>query len=73
MSERCAWVTQDADYIAYHDQQWGRPVNDSRELFESGVYFNVIIKGLGGSGPLGVTDMLNDGLFNYRKPLYLRN
>ena len=34
MSERCAWVTQDADYIAYHDQQWGRPVNDSRELFE---------------------------------------
>lgn len=31
---RCSWVTQDADYIAYHDQHWGRPVIDSRELFE---------------------------------------
>jgi DNA-3-methyladenine glycosylase I len=34
MQGRCPWVTQDAEYIAYHDQQWGRPVNDSRELFE---------------------------------------
>jgi len=31
---RCSWVTQDADYIAYHDSHWGRPVTDSRELFE---------------------------------------
>lgn len=31
---RCSWVTQDADYIAYHDTHWGRPVTDSRELFE---------------------------------------
>ena len=49
------------------------PSIDNRELFESGIYLNFVIKGLGGSGPLGVTDMLNDGLFNYRKPLYLRN
>lgn len=34
MQGRCPWVTQDAEYIAYHDTQWGRPVNDSRELFE---------------------------------------
>ncbi len=34
MQGRCPWVTQDAEYIAYHDQQWGRPVNDSLELFE---------------------------------------
>ncbi|MBE8167345.1 MAG: LPS assembly protein LptD [Shewanella sp.] len=44
-----------------------------REQFESGVFLNFEIKGLGGSGSLGVTDMLNDGIFNYRKPLYLRN
>ncbi|WP_025819424.1 LPS assembly protein LptD [Shewanella marina] len=49
------------------------PSIEAREQFDSGFYLNFVIKGLGGSGPLGVTDMLNDGLFNYRKPLYLRN
>lgn len=34
MQSRCPWVTQDPQYIAYHDTQWGRPVTDSRELFE---------------------------------------
>lgn len=34
MQGRCPWVTQDAQYIAYHDSQWGRPVNESLELFE---------------------------------------
>lgn len=34
MQRRCPWVTQDPQYIAYHDTQWGRPVTDSRELFE---------------------------------------
>ncbi|ATL95227.1 DNA-3-methyladenine glycosylase I [Aeromonas sp. CU5] len=33
MELRCAWVTRDAEYIAYHDQQWGRPVYDPLELF----------------------------------------
>ena len=74
--ESCCYALR----LSYHyriktnyDDNIGSSAIDSRELFESGVYFNVIIKGLGGSGPLGVTDMLNDGLFNYRKPLYLRN
>ncbi|MGI2122473.1 LPS assembly protein LptD [Shewanella baltica] len=56
-----------------YDDNIGSAAIDSREQFESGFYLNLVIKGLGGSGPLGVTDMLNDGLFNYRKPLYLRN
>ncbi|RUO66410.1 DNA-3-methyladenine glycosylase I [Pseudidiomarina planktonica] len=33
-SKRCSWCGTDADYVAYHDQVWGRPVADSRELFE---------------------------------------
>lgn len=32
--ERCPWCGTDPDYVAYHDQVWGRPVSDSRELFE---------------------------------------
>ena len=31
---RCTWCTDDADYIAYHDGEWGRPVHDDRHLFE---------------------------------------
>lgn len=73
--ESCCWALR----LSYHyriktnyDDDYN-PTLDNRELFESGVYLNFVIKGLGGSGPLGVSDMLNDGLFNYRKPLYLKN
>jgi DNA-3-methyladenine glycosylase I len=31
---RCAWSTSAADYIAYHDHEWGFPVDDDRLLFE---------------------------------------
>ncbi|MEM1412975.1 MAG: DNA-3-methyladenine glycosylase I [Pseudomonadota bacterium] len=31
---RCAWVTDDAAYQAYHDDEWGRPVRDEHQLFE---------------------------------------
>jgi DNA-3-methyladenine glycosylase I len=31
---RCFWVTDDPLYIAYHDEQWGVPCRDERELFE---------------------------------------
>jgi DNA-3-methyladenine glycosylase I len=35
MSEpiRC-WPTSDPAYIAYHDEEWGRPVRDERSLYE---------------------------------------
>lgn len=32
---RCAWCLGDPDYIAYHDQEWGRPLYDSHRLFEN--------------------------------------
>lgn len=31
---RCAWVTDDPDYIAYHDEEWGVPLHDDQRLFE---------------------------------------
>jgi len=35
LRRRCRWVSDaDADYIRYHDQEWGRPVHDDRRLFE---------------------------------------
>jgi DNA-3-methyladenine glycosylase I len=32
---RCAWVPRaDPAYVAYHDDEWGRPSRDERHLFE---------------------------------------
>ena len=30
----CVWYTEDPLYIAYHDDEWGRPVYDDQRLFE---------------------------------------
>jgi DNA-3-methyladenine glycosylase I len=31
---RCGWGASTPDYLAYHDEEWGRPVGDDRRLFE---------------------------------------
>ncbi|TQM67756.1 DNA-3-methyladenine glycosylase I [Actinomadura hallensis] len=31
---RCPWGLSTPDYIAYHDDEWGRPVRDDRGLYE---------------------------------------
>jgi DNA-3-methyladenine glycosylase I len=31
---RCAWCTNDPLYLAYHDEEWGVPLHDARQLFE---------------------------------------
>lgn len=35
MNTRCTWAPQDkADYLHYHDSEWGVPVHDDRQHFE---------------------------------------
>ena len=31
---RCWWAASAPEYVAYHDEEWGRPVRDDRALFE---------------------------------------
>ncbi len=31
---RCAWATSAPDYVAYHDDEWGRPTHDDTALYE---------------------------------------
>ncbi|OMD43636.1 DNA-3-methyladenine glycosylase I [Paenibacillus odorifer] len=31
---RCAWVNDDPLYIAYHDEEWGKPLYGDHKLFE---------------------------------------
>lgn len=33
-STRCPWCGTDPLYVAYHDNEWGRPERDPRRLFE---------------------------------------
>ena len=32
--QRCFWCGDDAQYIEYHDSQWGRPVTNDNQLYE---------------------------------------
>lgn len=34
IKKRCFWCTEDTDYIAYHDKEWGIPCYNSKKLFE---------------------------------------
>lgn len=33
-TSRCPWCGNDPLYMAYHDQEWGRPCHDEQHLFE---------------------------------------
>lgn len=32
--QRCSWCLKDPLYIAYHDEEWGKPLYDNQTLFE---------------------------------------
>lgn len=34
MQNRCGWSNSDPLYVAYHDEEWGVPCHDDRQLFE---------------------------------------
>jgi DNA-3-methyladenine glycosylase I len=34
MKTRCSWCTSDPLYVQYHDEEWGVPLHDDRDLFE---------------------------------------
>ncbi|MBY5993017.1 LPS assembly protein LptD [Ferrimonas balearica] len=73
--ESCCWAIR----LAYHRHlNTNYEDNDfttisPRDDFDSGVMLKFVLKGLGSTGPLGLQDMLDEGLFNYRRPYYLRN
>ncbi len=31
---RCSWCGEDEEYIAYHDNEWGKPLHDDKKLYE---------------------------------------
>ena len=74
--ESCCWALR-LSYSRYLKTNYelspaAQQLNNQEE-FDSGISLSFQIKGLGSTGRLGVSDMLNDGLFTYRKPYYLNN
>lgn len=41
--------------------------------FDSGISLQLVIKGFGGDGGLDISDMLQQGIFGYRRPYFLSN
>ncbi len=73
--ESCCWAVR----VAYHrnintnldDQDF---INQDRDEFDSGFMIQFVLKGLGGNQrPLGVDDMLESGIFGYKRPYFLSN
>lgn len=73
--ESCCWAVR----VAYHrsintnlDEQ--EFIEENRDEFDSGVMVQFVLKGLGGNQkPLGVNDMLESGIFGYKRPYFLSN
>ena len=35
MTKRCGWVKMNNPlYVAYHDEEWGKPLHNDQKLFE---------------------------------------
>ncbi|TRX54032.1 LPS assembly protein LptD [Thalassomonas sp. M1454] len=73
--ESCCWAVR----VAYHrsintnlDEQ--DFIEENRDEFDSGIMVQFVLKGLGGNQrPLGVNDMLESGIFGYKRPYFLSN
>src|SRR4030088_2206303 len=50
--QRCSWVGTDPVMVAYHDAEWGAPVDDDQKLFQfrvldamqAGLNFRIILQ-----------------------------
>lgn len=73
--ESCCWAVRLQAYRQLNSNfeltNFSGTVN--QEEFDSGIAFSFQIKGLGSTARLDAKEMLEDGLFSYRRPYYLKN
>ena len=71
--ESCCWSVRFQAYRQLQAQYVEGSDNITTEEFETGFSFSFQIKGLGANKSINASDMLNSGLFSYRRPYYLKN
>lgn len=73
--ESCCWAVR----FTYHrdintDLETNDFTNENRDEFDSGFMLQFVLKGLGGNQtPISIDDMLESGLFGYKRPYFLSN
>lgn len=65
---RCSWVSNDPEYIKYHDLEWGVPIYDDQKIFEA-LMLEILQAGLSWVIILKKRNSLRIAFdnFNYRK------
>jgi LPS-assembly protein len=73
--ESCCWAFQITGYrqIETDLNQSISGLNEQAAVFNSGIRFNFVFKGLGGKGSYDANKLLQQGIFNYRRPYFLNN
>lgn len=71
--ESCCWAIRVQGYRQLLTQFDQRFTTLNQEQFDSGISFSFQIRGLGANKKQRALDMLNDGLFTYRRPYYLKD
>lgn len=71
--ESCCWSIRVQAYRQLQTQYDENQSLISQEEFDSGINFSFQIRGLGSNTKQKAQEMLNQGLFSYRRPYYLKN
>ena len=73
--ESCCWALRlvTRRHINTNLEQLNQFGSDHPTTFDSGISLQLVIKGLNGKGGFGISDMLQQGIFGYRRPYFLNN
>ena len=70
MPKRCGWVKMTNPlYVAYHDEEWGRPLHDDQALFEL-LCMETYQAGLSWETVLNKRQAFREAFHSYHQPLF---
>jgi LPS-assembly protein len=73
--ESCCWAIRlvTRRHINTNLEQLAQLTSDLPNTYDSGISLQLVIKGLNGTGGFDIGDMLQQGIFGYRRPYFLNN
>jgi LPS-assembly protein len=73
--ESCCWAIRlvTRRHINTNLEQLAQNTSDLPSTFDSGISLQLVIKGLNGTSGFDISDMLQQGIFGYRRPYFLNN
>ncbi|MCJ8272246.1 MAG: hypothetical protein MJK04_22955 [Psychrosphaera sp.] len=73
--ESCCWAIRlvTRRHINTNLEQLAQNTSDLPSTFDSGISLQLVIKGINGTSGFDISDMLQQGIFGYRRPYFLNN